>query len=151
NLLWGNPNANESDIEQAARSAHIHQTILTLPHQYDSLIEQRGKNLSGGQRQRIAIARALIGKPDILLLDDCTSALDAQTEQALLAELTKQDCTTVLVTQKTATAQHANLILLLSEGRLVDCGHHTALLQRSSLYRQIHDSQHTEENSSHGG
>lgn len=102
-------------------------------------------NLSGGQKQRLSIARALVRKPAILILDDSTSALDVQTENALLRELKELACTTILITQKVSSTASADLILLLDEGRLMEKGSHQELMERSSLYRTIYDSQHEEE------
>lgn len=141
NIAWGNPGATFGEIEQAARDAQIHETILQFPGGYESMIGQRGINLSGGQKQRIAIARALVRKPKILLLDDSTSALDTRTEAALLHALDKYDCTILMITQKVSTAMQADHILLLDEGRLIACGSHAELIERSPLYRKIVDSQ----------
>jgi ATP-binding cassette subfamily B protein len=141
NIAWGSPSASFADIEQAARDAQIHESILQFPEGYESTIGQRGINLSGGQKQRIAIARALVRRPKILLLDDSTSALDTRTEAALLAALDRYGCTIVMVTQKVATAMRADRILLLDEGRLIACGSHADLVDRSPLYRKIVDSQ----------
>jgi len=141
NVAWGNPSASFADIERAARDAQIHESILQFPEGYDSKIGQRGINLSGGQKQRIAIARALVRKPKILLLDDSTSALDTRTEAALLAALDRYGCTILMITQKVATAMRADRILLLDEGRLIACGSHADLLDMSPLYRKIVDSQ----------
>lgn len=145
NIARGNPSASFADIERAARDAQIHDSILQFPNGYDTLIGQRGVNLSGGQKQRIAIARALVRRPKILLLDDCTSALDARTEEALLAALDRYDCTMLLVTQKVGTAMRADRILLLDEGRLIACGRHEELVGMSPLYRKIVASQNGRE------
>lgn len=141
NIAWGNPRATFAEIEQAARDAQIHETILQFPGGYESMIGQRGINLSGGQKQRLAIARALVRKPKILLLDDSTSALDTRTEAALLRALDNVHCTILMITQKVSTAMRADRILLLDEGRLIASGTHEALLDASPLYRKIVDSQ----------
>src|SRR5690625_3903356 len=96
----------------AAQAAQIHDVIMKLPHGYDTEVSQRGVNLSGGQKQRLSIARALIRKPTILMLDDCTSALDYATEARLLEAIATYDCTTLIITQKTSTAMKADRILL---------------------------------------
>lgn len=145
NIAWGNPAATAAEIELAARQAQIHETIERLPQGYDTMIGQKGVNLSGGQKQRLSIARALVRKPAILILDDSTSALDVQTENALLQELKELACTTILITQKVSSTASADLILLLDEGRLMEKGSHQELMERSSLYRTIYDSQHEEE------
>lgn len=141
NIAWGNAQASQAEIEQAAAAAQIHETVAELPQGYDTKLGQRGVNLSGGQKQRLTIARALVRKPAILILDDSTSALDAVTEGLLLAELKKMSCTTFLITQKISSTVSADLILLLDEGRLIAQGTHTELMDESPLYRKIYQSQ----------
>ncbi|AIQ30962.1 ABC transporter ATP-binding protein [Paenibacillus sp. FSL P4-0081] len=141
NIAWGNGQAGQADIEQAAAAAQIHETVTGLPEGYDTRLGQRGVNLSGGQKQRLTIARALVRKPAILILDDSTSALDAVTEGFLLAELKTMSCTTFLITQKISSTVSADLILLLDEGRLIAQGTHTELMDASPLYRKIYQSQ----------
>lgn len=141
NIRWGRQDASMDDIVEAAKIAQIHETIMTLPHGYDSVVGQKGVNLSGGQKQRLTIARALVRKPAILLLDDCTSALDAQTEARLMKALRGMSCTIMLVTQKISSAEGADRILLLDDGKLLADGKHDELLNRSELYRQIYESQ----------
>ncbi|RIX52965.1 ABC transporter ATP-binding protein [Paenibacillus nanensis] len=142
NIKWGKDNANMDEIIDAARKAQIHETIMKLPQQYDTIVGQKGVNLSGGQKQRLTIARALVRKPEILLLDDCTSALDVQTENALLAALKEVRCTTLLITQKISSTLNADRVLLLDDGKLIASGTHEELLRTSSLYRKICDSQY---------
>ncbi|MED4985856.1 ABC transporter ATP-binding protein, partial [Geobacillus stearothermophilus] len=137
NLRFGKMTATMEEIVQAARDAQIHETITRFPDGYDARIGQKGVNLSGGQKQRLSIARALVGQPRVLLLDDSTSALDAETEAKLLAALRKYACTTVIVTQKVSTAMAADTILLLEDGRLIAQGSHEQLLATSDLYRRI--------------
>lgn len=141
NIAWGNAAASQAEIEQAAAAAQIHDTVAGLPQGYDTALGQRGVNLSGGQKQRLSIARALVRRPAILILDDSTSALDAVTEGLLLAELKKLSCTTFLITQKISSTASADLILLLDEGRLIAQGTHSELMDESSLYRKIYQSQ----------
>ncbi|MGE5702002.1 MAG: ABC transporter ATP-binding protein [Clostridia bacterium] len=149
NLLWGKKDASMEDITEAAKNAQIHETIMKFPDQYEMKLGQKGVNLSGGQKQRLSIARALIRKPKILLLDDSTSALDVQTEANLLAALKQYPCTTFLITQKISTAMKADRILILEEGKLVAEGDHASLLQCSALYRQIVASQSGGERARH--
>ncbi|GGF76452.1 putative ABC transporter ATP-binding protein YfiB [Paenibacillus albidus] len=141
NITWGNEHATQEQIEQAAQAAQIHATVLGLPNGYDTKLGQRGVNLSGGQKQRLTIARALVRRPSILILDDSTSALDAVTEGQLLEALKKMSCTTFLITQKISSTASADLILLLDEGRLIGQGTHEELMAGSKLYRTIYESQ----------
>ncbi|WP_440960411.1 ABC transporter ATP-binding protein [Paenibacillus nitricinens] len=141
NIAWGNEYATQEQIEHAAAAAQIHATVMDLPKGYDTMLGQRGVNLSGGQKQRLTIARALVRKPAILILDDSTSALDAVTEGLLLEALKEISCTTFLITQKISSTASADLILLLDEGRLIGKGTHEELMTSSALYRKIYESQ----------
>jgi ATP-binding cassette, subfamily B, multidrug efflux pump len=141
NIAWGNEHATQEQIEHAAAAAQIHATVIDLPKGYDTMLGQRGVNLSGGQKQRLTIARALVRKPAILILDDSTSALDAVTEGLLLEALKEISCTTFLITQKISSTASADLILLLDEGRLIGKGTHDELMTSSALYRKIYESQ----------
>lgn len=141
NIAWGKDHASEEEIVQAAKDAQIHETILELPNQYQTRIGQKGVNLSGGQKQRISIARALIRKPKILMLDDSTSALDLATESKLLKAIEKYQCTTLIITQKVSTALRSDRIFLLHEGELSASGTHEQLLEKSTLYQEIAASQ----------
>ncbi|WP_067729618.1 ABC transporter ATP-binding protein [Oceanobacillus damuensis] len=141
NIAWGKKDASTEDIVQAAKDAQIHETIMELPNQYETRVGQKGVNLSGGQKQRISIARALIRKPKILMLDDSTSALDLATESRLLAAIQKYNCTVFIITQKVSTASSADRILLIDEGKTLDIGSHDKLLKTSGLYRDILESQ----------
>jgi ATP-binding cassette subfamily B multidrug efflux pump len=149
NIMWGCDNATMEEVIEAAQKAQIHETILSLPQQYETIVGQKGVNLSGGQKQRISIARALLRKPKLLLLDDSTSALDVRTESRLLEALRTLECTTLIITQKIATAIAADTVLLLEEGSLLAAGDHQELLALSALYREIVQSQIREENVQH--
>ncbi|MEK4976922.1 ABC transporter ATP-binding protein [Bacillus sp. FSL K6-6540] len=149
NIAWGREDARMEEIQEAARRAQIHETIAHLPNGYDTMLGQRGVNLSGGQKQRLSIARALVRKPAILILDDSTSALDVRTEGALLDALKDLSCTTFLITQKISSTTSADLILLLDDGRLIGKGNHDALMKSSALYRRIYESQYGEEAQHH--
>jgi len=144
NLTFGKHDATEAEIIQAAKDAQIHETIMQFPKQYDTLVGQRGITLSGGQQQRISIARALIRKPKILLLDDSTSALDLQTEARLLRAIDQYECTILIITQKISTAKRSDRIMLIDSGKTVAIGTHEDLLKEAPLYRRIVTSQ-TEE------
>ena len=133
------------EIMEAAKAAQIHETIEKLPNKYETRIGQNGVNLSGGQKQRLSVARALVRKPKLLLLDDSTSALDVKTEAKLLQALRSYSCTTLLITQKISSAQEADKILLLDDGVLIAEGSHDELRNRSPLYQKIYQSQMMEE------
>ncbi|GKU84455.1 ABC transporter ATP-binding protein [Niallia sp. NCCP-28] len=137
NILWGNPKGSFEDVVKAAKDAQIHDTIMLLPDKYETKIGQKGANLSGGQKQRIAIARALIRKPKMLLLDDSTSALDIQTERQLLQALTAYNCTIFLITQKISTAQKADKIMLMDDGKLLAFDTPENIQKTNDLYQKI--------------
>lgn len=141
NIRWGRPEATMDEVIEAAKRAQIHETIMAFPSGYDTVVGQKGVNLSGGQKQRLSIARALVRKPTILLLDDCTSALDVQTENALLAEIRALSCTVLLVTQKMSSTLLADRILIIDDGMIIANGSHEQLLEESSLYQRIYASQ----------
>ncbi|UAL52778.1 ABC transporter ATP-binding protein [Metabacillus dongyingensis] len=145
NIAWGKEGASLEEIKEAARNAQIHETIERLPNGYDTRVGQKGVNLSGGQKQRLSIARALVRKPKILLLDDSTSALDLTTEAKLLKALKSYDCTIFIITQKISTAMEASQILLLDEGEVLAQGSHLELMEESALYQRIYESQFGEE------
>ncbi|GAB1157677.1 ABC transporter ATP-binding protein [Paenibacillus illinoisensis] len=144
NIAWGREDATLEEIKEAAERAQIHDTIEKLPNGYDTQLGQRGVNLSGGQKQRLSIARALIRRPSILILDDSTSALDVATEARLLDALEELSCTTFIITQKISSTTSADLILLLDDGRLIGQGKHEDLMDSSELYRRIYGSQYGE-------
>ncbi|MGG0645098.1 ABC transporter ATP-binding protein [Sporosarcina gallistercoris] len=141
NLAWGDPEARADELEAAAEKAQIHASIQRFPANYETRVGQKGVNLSGGQKQRLSIARALVRKPAILLLDDSTSALDVKTENALWEALEGERATMIVITQKIHTAQGADRILLLDEGKVAAYGTHDQLLNQSELYRKIAESQ----------
>jgi len=143
NIGYGAPDAREADIVAAAHAAEAHDFIERLPQGYDTRVEERGVNLSGGQKQRIAIARALLTRPRILILDDSTSAVDVDTEtriQAALARNTFQQ-TTLVVAQRISTVLNADKIVVLDRGRIVAQGTHRELMQDSAIYQEIYASQ----------
>jgi len=137
NVIFGKEAITTEELIQTAKDAQIFDTISSFPNGFDTVVGQKGVNLSGGQKQRLSIARALIRKPKILMLDDSTSALDVQTELALLDALKKYDCTTLIITQKVMTAKQANRILLINDGKVLAFGSHDTLLKTSDLYAKI--------------
>jgi ATP-binding cassette subfamily B protein len=143
NIKYGKPDASEEEVVAAAKAAQAHEFIIGFPDRYDTAVGQRGVTLSGGQKQRIAIARALLVRPRILILDDSTSAVDAETEyrieQAL--ETIMKDTTCFIVAQRISTVLNADKILVLDEGRIVAEGTHRQLLETSPIYREIYESQ----------
>ena len=143
NLRWGNENASDSALWEALTAAQAKEVVEGKPGQLDFQLEQGGRNLSGGQKQRLSIARALVKKPEVLILDDSSSALDFATDAALRKSIRNlgYPVTTFLVSQRIACIQQADQILVLDNGHLADCGTHEALLKDCKLYQEIFDSQ----------
>lgn len=143
NLHWGNENASDAALWQALEAAQAKEVVEGKPGQLDFQLEQGGRNLSGGQKQRLSIARALVKKPEILILDDSSSALDFATDAALRKSIRNlgYPVTTFLVSQRIACIQQADQILVLDNGSLVGCGTHEELLESCALYQEIFDSQ----------
>lgn len=147
NLKWGRKDASDEDLWQALTTAQGKEVVEGKPGQLDFMLEQNGKNLSGGQKQRLTIARALVKKPEILILDDSASALDFATDAALRKSLNRLDwkVTTFLVSQRSSSIQQADLILVLDNGTLAGKGTHAELLRTCDTYREIYFSQFPEE------
>ena len=143
NLRWGNENASEEECIRVAKLACADEFIERFPDKYNTWIEQGGSNVSGGQKQRLTIARALVGKPDILILDDSASALDYATDAALRKALAALpgDLTVFIVSQRAASLQHADQIIVLDDGRMVGLGRHAELLESCPVYKEIYESQ----------
>jgi ATP-binding cassette, subfamily B, multidrug efflux pump len=143
NVRYGHPSASEEQVVAAARTAQAHDFIQRLPEGYDSRVEQRGANFSGGQRQRLALARALLVRPKLLILDDSTSAVDVETETLIQRALKAQGeaQTRIVVAQRISTVLGADKILVLDEGRIVADGKHLELMRTSLVYREIYASQ----------
>lgn len=140
NLLWGNKNATDDDLNQAIKIAKVEEILKSKELGINSIVENEGKNFSGGQRQRITIARALVKKPQILILDDATSALDYATDAAIRKALHEIDyeMTTFIVSQRTTSIKHANKIIVLEDGEIVGLGTHEELLENCPTYQEIH-------------
>ena len=145
NLLWGNEQATDAELWQALETAQAGEFVREKG--LDATVEQGGRNLSGGQKQRLTIARALVAKPEILILDDSASALDYATDAALRSAIRRMpgDMTVVIVSQRTASIQHADQILVLDDGLLVGQGSHETLLRTCPVYREIYESQFRKE------
>lgn len=143
NLLWGNENATDEELCHALSIAQSEDFVRQKPGKLDDPVEQGGRNLSGGQRQRLTIARALVGHPDILILDDSASALDYATDAALRKALRTLPAETTLfiVSQRTSSLRHADQIIVLDDGHVVGIGTHDTLMQTCEVYREIHESQ----------
>ena len=143
NLRWGDPNATDEEMERACRLACAHDFVSAFPDGYDTYIEQGGTNVSGGQKQRLCIARALLKKPKILILDDSTSAVDTHTDAMIRRAMREKipDTTKIIIAQRIASVQDADRIVVLDGGRIESCGTHAELLEKSDIYREVYESQ----------
>ena len=143
NLQWGNENASMDDVYEAAEIACVDEIVSNLPQGYETRLGQNGVNLSGGQKQRISLARALMKKPGILILDDCTSALDATTEAKVLKGLREHvgNMTVLLISQRISTVMRAEKILCIEDGKVQGYGTHQELMKNCKIYQAIYDSQ----------
>ncbi|MCI5975055.1 MAG: ABC transporter ATP-binding protein/permease [Clostridiales bacterium] len=143
NLRWGNPDATDEELVEACRAAQADEFISSFPDKYDTYIEQGGSNVSGGQKQRLCIARALLRKPKILILDDSTSAVDTKTDALIRAAFLKQipGTTKIIIAQRVASVESADKILVMDGGRIVACGNHEELMKTSEIYREVYESQ----------
>ena len=143
NLRWGDPNATDEEMQEACRLAQADEFIQSFPEGYDTYIEQGGANVSGGQKQRLCIARALLKKPKILILDDSTSAVDTRTDALIRAGFQSYipETTKIIIAQRIASVQDSDLILVLDNGRIADAGTHAQLMASSAIYRETYDQQ----------
>jgi len=143
NLRWGNEGATDEELIEACKAAQAHDFISSFPDGYDTRLAQGGTNVSGGQKQRICIARALLKKPSIIILDDSTSAVDTRTD-ALIRKVLKEgipDTTKIIIAQRIASVQEADQIIILDDGEMADAGTHEELLVRSAIYQEAYESQ----------
>ncbi len=143
NLRWGDQNASDEDIRRVCKLAQADDFIQSFPDKYETHIEQGGTNVSGGQRQRLCIARALLKKPKILILDDSTSAVDTKTD-ALLRKAFKEEIpetTKFIIAQRISSIQDADKIIILNDGYVNDIGTHAELLERNEIYKEVYYSQ----------
>ena len=143
NLRWGNEAAGDEEMEEACRLACADEFIQGFPDKYDTYIEQGGSNVSGGQKQRLCIARTLLKKPKVLILDDSTSAVDTKTDAAIQKSLSTflPDTTKLIIAHRVSSVQHADLIVVMDEGKIVATGRHEDLLKTCEIYRQVYESQ----------
>jgi len=149
NIRWGNPDATDEEIEIAVRLAQA-EDVVKVKGGLDAMIEQEGRNLSGGQKQRLTIARALVRRPEILVLDDSASALDMVTDAHLRQAIAglEYNPTVFIVSQRTSSIMQADKILVLDDGRVVGMGTHQELLEGCDIYREIYESQFRREDES---
>ena len=143
NLRWGSEHATDEELIHACKLAQADDFVRAFPQGYDTYIEQGGTNVSGGQKQRLCIARALLKKPKILILDDSTSAVDTRTDALIREAFAKEipDTTKIIIAQRITSVQDADMILVLDDGKIVDCGAHDELLKSSPIYREVYESQ----------
>ena len=143
NLRWGNKNATMEEIQAVCKIAQADEFVRSFPDGYDSMIEQGGTNVSGGQKQRLCIARAMLKKPKILILDDSTSAVDTKTDALIRAGFKSYipETTKIIIAQRIASVQDSDLIIVLDNGRIADKGTHEELLERSEIYREVYEQQ----------
>lgn len=143
NIRWGNKNASDEEVKRVCELAHAAEFINELPDAYETHIEQGGSNVSGGQKQRLCIARALLKKPKILILDDSTSAVDTKTDALIRKAMREEipDTTKIIIAQRIVSVEDADKIIVMDGGRISDMGTHEELLQRSEIYREVYESQ----------
>ena len=143
NLRWGNPQASDEELVRVCKLAQADEFIQSFPDGYDTYIEQGGTNVSGGQKQRLCIARALLRKPKVLILDDSTSAVDTKTDALIRHAFAQEipDTTKIIIAQRVASVEHADKILVLDGGKIIACGNHNTLMQTSDIYREIYEAQ----------
>ena len=156
NLLWGNPDATDEEILEAARLAQADSFVQTFPDKYETHIEQGGNNVSGGQKQRLCIARALLRRPKVLILDDSTSAVDTKTDSLIRSGLKDflPDTTKIIIAQRTSSIEESDKIIVLDNGRVNAIGTHKELLKDNPIYREVYFSQNkqsVDENQSQEG
>lgn len=143
NLRWGNENATDEELVEACKRAQAHDFVSAMPDGYNTFIERGGTNVSGGQKQRLCIARALLGKPKVLILDDSTSAVDTQTDAFIREGLRTYlpEATKIIIAQRVSSVEESDMIVVLDDGRIADCGTHDELLERCKIYREVYQQQ----------
>ena len=143
NLRWGKKDADEEELIRVCRLAQADEFIQQFPKKYDTYIEQGGTNVSGGQKQRLCIARALLKKPKILILDDSTSAVDTKTDALIRKAMSEEipDTTKIIIAQRVSSVEDADKIIVMDGGRIAQQGTHRQLLAADGIYREVYDSQ----------
>ena len=143
NLKWGNPDATHEEVVEACKNAQAHEFVMARPKGYDTDLGQGGVNVSGGQKQRLCIARALLKKPKIIILDDSTSAVDTDTDHRIQLALKEKlgGMTTIIIAQRIASIKEADRIVIMNEGHIEDIGTHEELLKRSEVYSDLYQTQ----------
>ncbi|GAA4240954.1 ABC transporter ATP-binding protein [Winogradskyella damuponensis] len=146
NIKFGKEDATDEDVIEAAKNAKVHKNIIDFNKGYDTILGERGITLSGGQKQRVSIARAIIKKPDILLFDDCLSAVDTETEEKILKNLVKltKDKTTIIVSHRVSSAKNADTIIVLEDGKIIESGNHESLINTDGYYKELYTKQLSE-------
>lgn len=143
-MKFGKEDATDEEVVKATQEAEVYHNIMGFPEGFNTKVGERGITLSGGQKQRISIARALIRKPQVLLLDDSLSAVDTVTENRILHHLKGIGKTTILISHRISNARLADKIILMDEGKVIDVGTHEELLSKGGLYAELHESQSSE-------
>ena len=146
NIKFGKEDATDDEVIEAAKNARVHKNIIDFNKGYDTVLGERGITLSGGQKQRVSIARAIIKKPDILLFDDCLSAVDTETEEKILKNLVKltKDKTTIIVSHRVSSAKNADKIIVLEDGKIIQTGNHQTLINTEGYYKELYTKQLSE-------
>ena len=152
NLRWGDPNATDEEMVRACKLAHADEFIQTFPDKYDTYIEQGGTNVSGGQKQRLCIARALLKKPKVLILDDSTSAVDTRTDAQIRQAMREEipGTTKFIIAQRISSVQDADLVVVMENGKIDGMGRHEELLRSNQIYREVYESQNRKEGAENG-
>ncbi|MBQ1877834.1 MAG: ABC transporter ATP-binding protein, partial [Erysipelotrichaceae bacterium] len=143
NLRWGNKEATDEEIERVCKLAQADEFIQQFPDKYDTMLSQGGTNVSGGQKQRLCIARALLKKPKVLILDDSTSAVDTKTDALIRKAFASEipDTTKIIIAQRIASVEDSDTIIVMDGGKIVEQGNHDELMAHNGIYREIYDSQ----------
>ena len=146
NIKFGKETATEDEVIEAAKNAVVHDTIIQFKNQYETILGERGITLSGGQKQRVSIARAIIKNPEVLLFDDCLSAVDTETEEQILNNLLtiSKDKTTIIVSHRVSSAKNADAIIVLEEGKIIQQGTHNQLVNKEGYYKDLYYKQLSE-------